>query len=136
MALMAITHIVTRVALPVLPLDSTLFALTYLASSVSVLAMCGAFIVICTEWLVDDLSDARDTVSRYEQENRRLELQFSQAQKLESLGMLTGGIAHDFNNMLTSILGYTSIAMKKLPPAPRVAVPLLWKAASENTIFS
>lgn len=116
LALMALTHMVSRLALPAMSPESLLFALTYFTSSVSVLAMAGAFIVVCSEWLIGRLDRQGEQLTRYEQENLRLELQFSQAQKLESLGMLAGGIAHDFNNMLTSILGYTSIAMKKLPP--------------------
>jgi len=38
----------------------------------------------------------------------------AQAQKMESLGALAGGIAHDFNNILTCILGYTEVAIRKV----------------------
>lgn len=36
------------------------------------------------------------------------------AQKLESIGTLAGGIAHDFNNLLNSIIGQSSLALKKI----------------------
>ena len=45
-----------------------------------------------------------------EEERYKIEQQFQQTQKLESLGVLSGGIAHDFNNILTVILGHCSMA--------------------------
>ncbi|MCF7668790.1 MAG: PAS domain S-box protein [Verrucomicrobia bacterium] len=44
-------------------------------------------------------------------EQRWLERQLLQAQKMEAIGMLAGGVAHDFNNILTVILGYTEAVL-------------------------
>jgi two-component system, cell cycle sensor histidine kinase and response regulator CckA len=49
-------------------------------------------------------------------EHRKLEAQFIQAQKMESVGRLAGGVAHDFNNMLSVIVGYSEMALAKLDP--------------------
>ena len=48
---------------------------------------------------------------RAEEERTRLEQQFYQAQKLESIGRLAGGVAHDLNNLLTPILGYGQLLL-------------------------
>jgi PAS domain S-box-containing protein len=55
-----------------------------------------------------DITDRKNA----EEEKQILEHQFQQAQKLESLGVLSGGIAHDFNNILAIIMGNCSLAKK------------------------
>ena len=37
-------------------------------------------------------------------------------QRLQTIGTLTSSIAHEFNNLLTPIMGYSLMALEKLPP--------------------
>jgi PAS domain S-box-containing protein len=64
-------------------------------------------------------SVVRDETERKkaEQEKAKLEAQFYQAQKIESIGTLAGGIAHDFNNLLMGIQGNTSLVLLELDPS-------------------
>ena len=56
-------------------------------------------------------------VSRDVGAQRQMESELLKSEKLESLGVLAGGIAHDFNNILTTIIGYLSLAKMDIDPS-------------------
>jgi PAS domain S-box-containing protein len=69
-------------------------------------------------------------------EQKSMEAQLHQAQKLEAVGQLAGGLAHDFNNLLTVIDGYAALLVAEVDESKTGDLMMIRDAASRASALT
>ncbi len=70
--------------------------------------------------IVTDIT--KQKIAQVEKDN--MASQLYRAKKMESIGLMAGGVAHDLNNILSGIIGYPQLMLRKLPQDSDLRKPL------------
>ncbi|WP_457573868.1 hybrid sensor histidine kinase/response regulator [Desulfolithobacter sp.] len=70
------------------------------------------------------LSQSRKTLQAAEEARKKAEEQLLRAQKMEAIGLMASGVAHDLNNILSGIVGYPELMLRRLPEDSPLLKPL------------
>ena len=77
----------------------------------------------------------RDISARKTAERKRMELQkrLTDAQRMESLGLMAGSVAHDLNNILTGIVTFPELLLSNMSPTDkfRTEIELIYRAGRQ-----
>lgn len=72
--------------------------------------------IVLHDTTITPITDSKNNISAFVSirrditQQKEIEKQLYQSQKMQAIGTLAGGIAHDFNNILSGIFGYSQIA--------------------------
>lgn len=69
-------------------------------------------------------------------EQKNLEAQFAQSQKMQAVGQLAGGVAHDFNNLLTAMIGFCDLLLLRFRPGDQSFADIMQVKQNANRAAS